>query len=225
MRDRLPKRTPESEFLSEEEARFHGRINRITLHAGHLDAVAEAIGKACQGFRGKGRMLELGCGSAQMSVAMALRFPSLRCVAADGDPVMVEQARELVRGMGLDSRIEVRKAHVPHDDLGTGYDLVMSRSTLHHFQDPLDFWRVVRRAAGEEGSIHVFDLCRPLRISDALAIVEVRSRSFPEFHKKSYLRSFLAAYRPAEVARQLATVGLKGCTIRGLVPSHMAVTR
>lgn len=225
MRDRLPKRAPEPEFLSEEEARFHGKINRISLHGGCLDEVAASIEKASPGFSGEGRMLELGCGSAQISVAMALMFPSLRCVAADGDPVMAEQAEELVRGMGLDSRIEVRKAHVPHEDLGTGYDLVMSRSTLHHFQDPLDFWRVVRRAAGEEGSIHVFDLCRPLRISDALAIVEDRSRSFPEFHKKSYLRSFLAAYRPAEVARQLATVGLKGCTIRGLVPSHMAVIR
>lgn len=223
--DRLPKRVPESELMAPEEAMTFAKSNDIALRSGKMYSTIAHVFNTCKNFTGRGRMLDLACGSACSSLAAALMFPELQCLAVDADPTMVGFASACVGRMKMRERVQVQKAHIPHDKVEGKFDLVYSRSSLHHFSNPLDFWKTVKDCVKDDGSIFVFDLARPTSLEAAEELVRKGCPDGSEQHWEIYLRSFLAAYRPQEVREQLETVGLTGCRIMGLQPSHMVIFR
>jgi SAM-dependent methyltransferase len=142
---------------------------------------------------------------------------------------MLRFAEELVVKLKLSDRVAIRRAHLPDESFSAdpeSFDLVFSVSTLHHFADPLGFWRIVKDYAKADGSIHVFDLVRPLNRDDAREWVgRCADWRFPKVHRDGYFRSFLAAFRPDEVEQHLRIVGLEGVKIEKTDPVHMKIWR
>ena len=76
------------------------------------------------------RVLDVGAGTGVLSALVLERFPNASLVATDmSDAMLAECAAKLAP---WPSRFELRQGAFPEDDVGGGYDLVVSSLMLHH---------------------------------------------------------------------------------------------
>jgi len=162
-------------------------------------------------FKGK-RILDLGCGPADISIRLAERYPQARVTGVDGAESMLEIAKKaILRQASLADRVEVRKWHIgaQENPLGTErFQAVVSNSLLHHMRNPLDLWRTIRACGAPGAAVLVMDLIRPQSADEAKQIVDQYAGNEPDVLRSDFLNSLLAAYRPAEVEEQLALAGI-----------------
>ncbi len=108
-------------------------------------------------------LLDVGTGTARFLVYLA-RMPELeglRIVGSDVDPEMIEQGRRAIGSEGFGNRIElmVDDAHdmrLPSDFA----DIIVSRSTLHHWQDRPRALREIFRLLKPGGIAMIHDVRR-----------------------------------------------------------------
>lgn len=102
-------------------------------------------------------ILDLGCGSGDMTVELAkLVGPTGRVVGIDSDDRALDHARSLSQACGVEVRW--RQGRVENLDEDSGYDMVYSRFLMSHLPDPVDALRRMRRAVRPTGWIVVEDI-------------------------------------------------------------------
>ena len=102
--------------------------------------------------------LDVGCGGADVTLAMARRVgPSGSVVGVDLDDTKLQLAREDVATEGL-RNVELRRLNVDEMQFDSEYDLVYSRFLLTHLRDPVSALRRMVRAAKPGGVIVVEDI-------------------------------------------------------------------
>ncbi len=171
-----------------------------------------------------GRVLDLGCGPADICCRLARAYPACAIVGVDGAAAMLDQGRALVQRQGLTARIRLLLRRLPCANLPAGpYAAVISNSLLHHLADPAVLWNTLRQVAGAGTRVFVMDLLRPHDEATARALVARYAADEPEILQRDFYHSLLAAYRPREVAAQLAAAGLDGLTIRVVSDRHFIV--
>jgi tRNA (cmo5U34)-methyltransferase len=79
------------------------------------------------------RALDLGCGTGVLSHVLLKEFPNARVEAWDLAENMLERARGNLSQFS--DRVAFRRANFGSDDLGTGYDVVVSGLAIHHLDD------------------------------------------------------------------------------------------
>lgn len=128
------------------------------------DALVWRLGQVL-GARGDrtGTLVDVGTGTAQFLIRAAKEpeLNELAFIGLDSFQDMVEEANRAVGEAGLTSRVEVRwgDAHeLPIPDASA--DLVISRSTLHHFRDPLAAVREMARIVAPDGMVIIHDVRR-----------------------------------------------------------------
>ena len=108
-----------------------------------------------------GRVVDLGCGPADIAMRLLERWPNCTVDAVDGSPEMIQQADERLTP-ALSARLRLVEAALPSDRLEDGvYDYVISNSLLHHLHDPSVLWDTVKRVAKDDARILIVDLIRP----------------------------------------------------------------
>ena len=91
------------------------------------------------------RVLDLGCGAADVTLRFARAYPECCMLGVDGAPAMLRHAHGAVAGAGMGGRIQLmcvrlpQAAHIPG-----GFDSVISNSLLHHLQDPAILWEALK---------------------------------------------------------------------------------
>lgn len=201
-------RTPEPELMNEEDqvqayadADFAEAHNALLVHLKkHIPAGSKPA-----------RILDLGCGSGDMTYRLHRMFPEASLTAVDGSPRMLEAARRFFAqvAMGGGAPPPVQWSCSTIQDLPVqSYDLVFSNSLLHHIHDPVVFWKAVSSAASPGTFIFISDLLRPASEEEAREIVERHSRNEADILKHDFYHSLLAAFRPDEVGAQLKAAGL-----------------
>lgn len=93
-------------------------------------------GEAWAGCEPRGRMLDLGCGPADITVRLAEKFSLLIVDGVDGSAAMLRYGLERVRRHGLEGRIRHIQGRLPGCPLPGDYAAVVSNSLLHHLSDP-----------------------------------------------------------------------------------------
>lgn len=157
------------------------------------------------------RVLDLGCGPADVTVRLARALPTATVVGVDGANAMVVEGRARLEREGLTDRVELRLLRLPSADLGAeGWSLVVSTSVLHHLPDPDVLWSSVATTAGPGTAVFVGDLVRPGSAAAVDALVDREAAGEPEVLRADFRASLHAAYRVDEVAAQLAAAGLDG---------------
>jgi ubiquinone/menaquinone biosynthesis C-methylase UbiE len=169
------------------------------------------------------RVLDLGCGPADVSIRFARAYPSCTVTAMDGSVPMLELAEEATRRAGLRPRFEFRYGHLPAVAWNDRYDVILSNSLLHHLNDPLALWTVARAHAEAGAALLVMDLLRPATRSAAGQLVAEYARGEPEGLRQDFYNSLLAAYRPDEVHRQLVACGLPKLRVEVVSDRHLIV--
>lgn len=102
------------------------------------------------------RVLDVGCGSGQFAVAIAPRVAQV--VGADLTPAMLDKARAQQAAAGV-ANVEWLQADSTALPVADGaFDIVTSRSMLHHAADPAATLAEMRRACAPGGRVAVLDL-------------------------------------------------------------------
>lgn len=201
-------RIPEPELMdTAEQAEAYDAADFAEPH----DALVTCFGEVFPGFAA-GRLLDLGCGPADVTVRLARALPGLAVDGVDGAAEMIRLGRRRVTAAGLDGRVRLFEMRLPaaaREWAQRGrYDAVVSTSLLHHLADPIVLWDAVREAAAPGAAIFVWDLRRPASTEAAQSIVDRYSGREPEVLQRDFYNSLCAAYTAEEIRAQLEPAGL-----------------
>ena len=155
------------------------------------------------------RVVDIGCGPADVMIRLAAACPAFQITAVDGSAAMIEIARQAIADGGQEASVTAIVGYVPGIDLpDSEFDVVLSKDFLHHLPDPMALWHEIRRLARPEAFICVMDLRRPDSTSVAHDIVESVAANEAEVLKIDFYNSLLAAFTPDEIHEQLQAAGL-----------------
>lgn len=220
-------RVPEPEFMEDPaQARAYSEAD---FAAPHDAVVADLLARHPSLRAGAPRIIDLGCGPADVLARYASALPNATFVGIDGGPVMLGLGRERVERLGLTDRVELVHLHLPasDDDLARlgRFDAVVSNSLLHHLDDPAVLWSTVRAFGAPGAAVHVFDLRRPADDATVDALVMQYAAGEPEVLVEDFRASLRAAYRPDEIRAQLAAAGLDDqLAVEAIGDRHLVVT-
>jgi cyclopropane fatty-acyl-phospholipid synthase-like methyltransferase len=214
-------RIPEPELMDEaEQARAYAEADFEEANSLFVDSFRARFGDGLVG-----RALDLGCGPADIICHLAQHYPDLRFDAVDGAATMLGWARHSLARHGIVDRISLLQRHLPCDDLPAArYEVITSNSLLHHMREADDFWAMVAAYAADGCRVLVMDLLRPDSPAAAEALVAQYAADAPPVLRQDFHNSLLAAYRPDEVAAQLARAGLEGLEVQVVSDRHWQVS-
>src|SRR5262245_61110528 len=161
-------RVPEPELMEDpEQASAYAAADFSQENQGFVDR----FGDYFPGFSG-GRVLDAGCGPADIPIRFARQYPSSQLTAVDASLPMIKLAEQAVTQAGLTDRIAVRCERFEAVPGANVFDAVLSNSLLHHLPNPLQFWHKLRQLVKPGASVLVMDLLRPDSPEEAQAIVD-----------------------------------------------------
>jgi SAM-dependent methyltransferase len=215
-------RTPEPELmLDPAQARAYAEADFDQPHSRFIELFRESFPNLAV----SGPVLDLGCGPGDIAMRFARTFPEARVDGVEGAPAMLAEGARLLAGSGLESRVRLVRACLPHDPPPRDrYRGVISNSLLHHLHDPAVLWDAVGRHTGPGGFVFVMDLMRPDNRVAAEALVAAYAAEEPAVLQRDFFHSLLAAFRPDEVRDQLARAGLAGLPVRTVSDRHLIVS-
>jgi SAM-dependent methyltransferase len=173
-----------------------------------------------------GRVLDLACGPADVTVRFAHAYPEAVLVGVDGSAAMLAHGRRRIEQAGLGDRITLEERRLPDPRLGDlgRFDAVLCTSSLHHFHDPAVLWDTVRTAAAPGACVLVQDLARPESVEEAQRFVDTYAADEPEVLRRDYRNSLCAAFTVDEVRAQLERAGLTGVAVAMVSDRHLLAT-
>jgi ubiquinone/menaquinone biosynthesis C-methylase UbiE len=216
----LSTRVPEPELMdTSEQARAYAAADFTEPH----DAFVARFRERFPEFR-SGRVLDLGCGTADVTVRFARAYPEVRVHGIDGAPAMLDEGVKLLGAAGVVDRVALELVRLPSTALTeAAYDAVVSNSLLHHLADPRVLWTTIAATARPGAPVFVMDLCRPLSTDAAQHLVDMYAASEPPVLRDDFYRSLCAAYTPDEVQAQLVDAGLGHFRVERAGDRHLLV--
>jgi SAM-dependent methyltransferase len=213
-------RIPEPELMDDpEQARAYAGADFSEPHQAFVERFAQFFPR----HRPR-RVLDLGCGAADVTIRFARAYPSCELTGVDGAPAMLALARDATTRARLNHRVHLREVRLPDTSLAQhAFDTLISNSLLHHLADPQVLWRAVADCAGPGAVVFVMDLRRPDTREQAGRLVREYSGAEPEILQRDFFNSLLAAYRPEEIVAQLARVNLSGLQVEAVGDRHLVV--
>jgi len=175
--------------------------------------------------RFSGRVLDLGCGPADITLRFAHAYPDTMIEGVDGAEAMLTHGRAAVTAAGLASRIRLTCGCLPEVTLHDApYDAAISNSLLHHLHAPMVMWDCLKRWVRPGAPVFIMDLMRPDSAQRAEALVAEYAANEPEVLRRDFHHSLLAAFRPDEVREQLAAAGLGALRVDVVSDRHLTVS-
>jgi ubiquinone/menaquinone biosynthesis C-methylase UbiE len=172
-----------------------------------------------------GTALDLGAGPADISLRFLAAAPAWTVVAVDASFPMLRFAARAAQGAARGGRLWLVMADAKRLPFASGrFECVLSNSILHHVAEPGAFWREAARVARPGATLYVRDLFRPQSAGAARAIVAKYAGAESPLLQEEFYRSLLAAYRPVEVAAQLAESGLGYLDVRVVSDRHLEIS-
>ena len=151
-----------------------------------------------------GLVLDLGCGTGDIAIRFARRYPKTTLIGLDGARAMLEIASINFGKHGLTNRIQLVQAHLPTNKLLLPkFDAIICNSLLHHLADPHILWQTIAAKAKKGAPFLVMDLLRPQSLEEARNLVLQYANDTPMRLQKDFYASLLAAYTVEEVKKQL----------------------
>lgn len=213
-------RTPEPDLMNDaEQAQAYAEADFSEPH----NAFVAHFQRLFPDFA-SGRVLDLGCGPADITLRFARALPRTTFLGIDGAPAMLELGRQAVSQNGLADRVTLECRYLPDATLPfQAYDALVSNSLLHHLADPAVLWQTVVQTAKPGAPVAVMDLLRPDSLDEAGQLAERYAVDAPEVLRRDFYHSLLAAYRPDEVRTQLAAAGLGHFQVVAVSDRHLLI--
>ncbi len=123
----------------------------------------------------RARVLDLGAGTATLTIMVKQAHPDAEVVGLDGDAHVLEIARAKASAAGVKIQLDRSFAtDLPYDD--ASFDRVLSSLMLHHltFQDKRLAFAEVRRVLRPGGELHILDFGKPHSVPTYLISLVMR---------------------------------------------------
>jgi len=124
-------------------------------------------------LQGGGRMLDYGCGSGRVAMAIKRAFPAAQVAGFDIDAQSIRRAREAAAGLDIAFSTEVPKG---------AFDLVTICDCIHDLAAPVETLRQVRRLVKPDGTLFVVEPKAADRLEDNRNPVATMFYGFSLFH-------------------------------------------
>lgn len=103
------------------------------------------------------RVADIGCGYGWSSIGIAQGYPKVRVDGFDLDEPSIERARENADRNRVADRAKFHVRDASDPTLAGQYDLVTAFECIHDMSDPVGALRMMRKLAGDRGSVLVVD--------------------------------------------------------------------
>jgi len=171
-----------------------------------------------------GEILDLGCGTADVVIRFAAKYPLVQITGIDGASAMLNIARQDVERNRLSDRIELEQYFLPDQRLtGRKFDAVISNSLLHHLEDPMDLWKTLKICAKESAPVFIMDLMRPDTEDGARDFMLKYTANESPILQKDFYNSLLASYNMEEIRLQLEIMHLVFLNIEQISDRHVLI--
>ncbi len=217
----LQRRPEPNELMNgAEQAYAYAHADFETAHR----ALVDYLWQVFPDFPATAKVIDLGCGAADIAIRLARHCPQCTVVAIDGAPAMLAHAKSAVLAAGLQDRIVLQCVILSEQNLLSGhYDAVVSNSLLHHLYQPKVLWQTIQLVTKRGAYVFVADLIRPESAAAAKDLTIRYSEREPEILRKDFYNSLLAAFTPDEVRAQLAVAALGHLTVETISDRHMVI--
>lgn len=108
-----------------------------------------------------GDLVDLCCGTADISKKFKSYFPNLEVVGYDESFEMISEA----------NTTDITFVNKPIQSINRVFDNIISNNAYHHFDNVDEFWRVVNCISHSKSKILISDVIRPTDEEDVLQIV------------------------------------------------------
>ena len=217
----MMQRLPEPELMNDPEQVL------AYSQADFAEAHQSIINNFCQIFpdiEPLNTVLDLGCGSGDVTVRFAQQYTNCHIDAVDGSHEMLKQAEMLIAKYSLTQRITLHLQQLPKCIFeNKTFDAIISNSLLHHLHAPQHLWSTIKQFATTDTAIYVCDLFRPATTQVAQQLVDQYANNEPEILRRDFYNSLLAAFTPDEVRAQIKNTELDGLQIDKLSDRHMLI--
>ena len=174
---------------------------------------------------GRGPILDVGTGTAQIPIEFCCQSPTGNIVAIDAAGHMLVVAHEHVARAGLDGRVALQLVdakRMPFED--RSFPAIMSNSIVHHIPDPRTVFAEIARVAAPGATIFVRDLLRPTDAATLQRLVETYAAGANDHQRKMFAESLNAALTVAEVQELVAGAGFDSAGVRQTTDRHWTWT-
>ena len=214
-------RIPEPELMDDPiQAAAHAAADFAEPHNMFVEKFREIFPEV----RVIGKVLDLGCGPADVSIRFAKAYPDCLIDGVDGAKAMLQEGTRQLKRENLADRIRLIQGLIPDIKVPEKqYSVIISNSLLHHLHDPAVLWRCIKNYSQDRTIIFVMDLMRPQTTQVAEELVNTYSGAEPLILKQDFYNSLCAAFTPEEVQGQLSTAGLGQLNIKDISDRHLLV--
>lgn len=109
-------------------------------------------------LRGTERLLDLACGTGELSQRLVAAYPDLRVTGLDLSANMLRMAQQKLRGSPHLALSQGSVSALPFE--ADSFTLIVVASAFHHFPDPVATLREMRRVLQPGGQVVILDWCR-----------------------------------------------------------------
>ena len=172
-----------------------------------------------------GMILDAGTRAGLTPLKILWQNEDFYAIGIDRSGPMIERARETAKAWNLDERAFFQVGDARRMRLKTAYfDLVISDSTLHCFDDPLSVLTEINRVLKPKGALLIRELLRPNRLSMAKTIDEQTAR-YGQRMRDHVERALQAAFTREELENLVSASGLERTRIVQVDEHHVVVER
>ena len=170
---------------------------------------------------GRGDLLDLGTGTAQIPVELCRQGFEGRIMAADLSISMLEIARLNIEIASVIDRVQLAQADAKDLLFADAYfDCVACNGTLHHFADPLPVLQGCLRVLRPGGLLFCRDLLRPDGDEAVQQLVQTYAGSANETQRKMFEDSLRAGFTLDEVRQFVTQLGYEAETVQATSDRH-----
>src|SRR2546427_9221324 len=185
------------------------------------DFVRRALALGVEG----GMILDVGTRVGLIALKILWQNENFYAIGMDASGIMIERARETATAWELGERAFFQVGDARRMRLKTAYfDLVVSDSVVHCFDDPVVVLREVNRVLKPKGALLIRDFQRPGRFQMAKRIEEHSARygNRMRHHVETALRG---AYTRGELEQMVRDSGLERARVVELDEHHLEIER
>jgi ubiquinone/menaquinone biosynthesis C-methylase UbiE len=185
------------------------------------DFVQRALGVGVDG----GMILDVGTRVGLIVLKMLWQNENFYAIGMDKSAALVDRARETAAAWELGDRAFFQVGDARKMRLKTGYfDLVISDSTLHVFDDPLSVLREINRVLKPKGGLLIRDLKRPGRLQMRKRI-DADTALYGDRMRPHVETSLRAAFTRSEFEELVHAAGLERVKISEPDDHHFLIER
>ena len=174
----------------------------------------------------RGKVLDIGTGTARIPIIIAQLRPQWQIIATDLAKSMLEMGAKNIENLGKKSQIKLEFADAKKMPYATAeFDLVIANSLVHHLPDPLPFFQETKRVLKAGGGILIRDLLRPETEAKIEKIVQQADLDYNPHQQKLFRDSLHAAFTLEEIKQIVNQVGIENVRIYQSSDIHWTIVR